>query len=106
MGSVLRAAPNNLDEFGEKWIPGSQPKQLNENYVEILQEKEKIIEGLENELSLTERVIDRQRKTIQDLMREQNFKKDIVADWIDPQPVINSEFPGPEQVDGYITINV
>ncbi len=77
-----------------------------QDYLEILQEKEKVIEGLENELCKNERVIDRQCQAIEDLMRKLNPKKSIVADWLEPQPVVNFPSYKPESVDGYLTIDV
>jgi hypothetical protein len=85
---------------------GNELRRSDQDYIDILQEKEKMIEGLENKLFINERVIDRQYQAIEDLMRKLNPKKSIVADWLEPQPVVKSPSNKPESVDGYITINV
>lgn len=78
------------------WISGSQLKH-------------KDIGRLENELAAQNRVIDRQRQTIQELTQELNSKKSIVADWLEP-PIAsaksskNSCMSGSS--DGYIFIEV
>ena len=64
MSSLLRVARSDMDELRVMWVSGNDLKQSDYDYVKILEEKEKLIKGLENKLSLTGHIIDRQRKAI------------------------------------------